>query len=244
MTRLLVSVRSAAEAETALAGGADLIDVKEPLNGSLGRADNRVIADVLRCVAGRRPVSAALGEWRERDGGEPLLDGLSYLKWGLSGLRETAELVSAFNGLRASLPICRLVTVAYADWKRAAAPTPEALCRVACEGRWGPYLIDTWNKDGSTLLDWLTLNEIETLVDRCQAAGIPIALAGSLGRREMQILAATEPDWFAVRGAVCHKHQRTATVDEAAVRQFADWLKTFGYNEDVWNEQSKMGGTL
>ena len=36
MTKLLVSVRDAAEAIDALAGGADLIDVKEPLAGSLG----------------------------------------------------------------------------------------------------------------------------------------------------------------------------------------------------------------
>jgi uncharacterized protein (UPF0264 family) len=224
MTRLLVSVRSAAEAESALVGGADLIDVKEPLNGSLGRADNGVIAEVLRSIAGRRPVSAALGEWRQWDSRESLLDGLSYLKWGLSGLCDTVELVSAFRGLQARLPSYRLVTVAYADWKRAAAPAPEVLCRMACEGRWGPYLIDTWNKDGSTLLDWLKVNEIEALVDRCHAAAIPIALAGSLGRREMQILAAVEADWLAVRGAVCVGRKRTATVDETAVRQLADWL--------------------
>ncbi len=33
MTRLLVSVRSAAEAEAALTGGASVIDVKEPTRG-------------------------------------------------------------------------------------------------------------------------------------------------------------------------------------------------------------------
>ena len=48
MTRLLVSVRSVEEAEAALAGGADLIDVKEPTRGSLGRADDAVIAAILR----------------------------------------------------------------------------------------------------------------------------------------------------------------------------------------------------
>ncbi len=42
MTRLLVSVRSAAEAEIALSAGADLIDVKEPSRGSLGAADPAV----------------------------------------------------------------------------------------------------------------------------------------------------------------------------------------------------------
>ena len=35
--RLLVSVRSAEEVSAALAGGADIIDAKEPERGSLGR---------------------------------------------------------------------------------------------------------------------------------------------------------------------------------------------------------------
>ena len=52
-TKLLVSVRSAAEALTALEGGAALIDVKEPAHGSLGRADLQVIGEVVRAV-GRR----------------------------------------------------------------------------------------------------------------------------------------------------------------------------------------------
>src|SRR5438128_1572682 len=59
---LLVSVRSAAEAEIAIGAGAALIDVKEPSRGPLGRADDTTIAAVVKQVAGRRPVSAALGE--------------------------------------------------------------------------------------------------------------------------------------------------------------------------------------
>ncbi|MFM7835691.1 MAG: (5-formylfuran-3-yl)methyl phosphate synthase, partial [Planctomycetaceae bacterium] len=35
--RLLVSVRSADEAVVAATGGADIIDIKEPRHGSLGR---------------------------------------------------------------------------------------------------------------------------------------------------------------------------------------------------------------
>ena len=62
MTGLLVSVRSAAEARIALEAGADLIDVKEPRRGALGAADPAVWKDVCRAVAGRVPVSVALGE--------------------------------------------------------------------------------------------------------------------------------------------------------------------------------------
>src|SRR5262245_1743855 len=50
---LLVSVRSVAEAMVALGAGVDLLDVKEPSRGALGRADWHVIADVARCAAAR-----------------------------------------------------------------------------------------------------------------------------------------------------------------------------------------------
>src|SRR6266478_5781453 len=82
---LLVSVRSPAEAEAALRGGAALIDVKEPGRGSLGRAEDAVIAAVIAAVAARRPVSAALGELME-EGSQPFSGpGLSFVKWGLAG---------------------------------------------------------------------------------------------------------------------------------------------------------------
>ncbi|HKB38458.1 MAG TPA: (5-formylfuran-3-yl)methyl phosphate synthase, partial [Gemmataceae bacterium] len=83
--QLLVSVRSAREAEAALAGGADVIDVKEPRRGPLGRADNAVLRAVLVAIAGRRPVSAALGELIEDGGGSPLPAGVRFVKWGLAG---------------------------------------------------------------------------------------------------------------------------------------------------------------
>jgi len=77
--KLLVSVRDAAEARAALVGGADLIDVKEPSRGSLGRAEADTIAAVAHAVGGRTPVSAALGELRDW-ADEPLPEYGRYLK--------------------------------------------------------------------------------------------------------------------------------------------------------------------
>ena len=51
--RLLVSVRNADEAIAALAGGAHVIDVKEPERGSLGAADTSAIAEIVLAVNGR-----------------------------------------------------------------------------------------------------------------------------------------------------------------------------------------------
>ena len=225
MTALLVSVRSVTEAEAALRGGAALIDVKEPAHGSLGRASDRTIAEVVRTVAGRRPVSAALGELADSVTFPDVP--LDYVKWGLARRSENdwrSRLKATIRQLTEHRPRCRAVAVAYADWRRAEAPMPDRICSFAVEHRLGAFLLDTWHKDGSTLLDWLPIAEIERLRERCRAASLPLALAGSLGPAEIRLLLPLRPNWFAVRGAACPNRRRDAPIDEEAVRQLVALL--------------------
>ncbi len=236
MTQLLVSVRSASEAEAALRGGAALIDVKEPAHGSLGRASEQILAEVVRTVAGRRSVSAALGEFVDTfaDALPSCVRSLNYLKWGLSRYQDweediwREELGIVIHHLDARQPNPRVVAVAYADWQRACAPRPENVCSFAVAHPVGAFLLDTWHKDGSTLLDWLSLDDIGRLREACQSAGVPMALAGSLGAAEIQMLLPLQPDWFAVRGAVCQGRRRGAAIDEGAVRRLVALLSARG----------------
>jgi hypothetical protein len=225
--RLLVSVRDAAEAEAALAGGADLIDVKEPSRGALGRADSDVIAAVVRAVGGRVPVSAALGELsdyvpviRKRD----RLPAVNYVKWGLAGqLREHWAWHLSFLAL--SVGRAEAVVVAYADWLRAAAPPVAEVAGCMTVGPWTTVLIDTFVKDGSTLLDFLSAAEVAAIVQTCRVARMKVALAGSLGPAEIERLRGAAPDWFAVRGAAC-AGGREGRVEEGRVRALAALIKS------------------
>jgi uncharacterized protein (UPF0264 family) len=224
MIDLLVSVRSAAEARAALAGGAALIDVKEPRRGSLGRADDETIAAVVRGVAGRRPVSAALGELTEQRPAPACP--LAYVKWGLAGCRDQSDWAGELTRAADLLPPgCRPVAVAYADWRRAGAPAPTEVCAFVANRRWGAFLIDTWRKDSTTLLDWLSLDELRELRGHCRVAGVSVALAGSLGIGQLRQLRPLRPDWVAVRGAACRGGRRTASIDEDRVRRLADLLR-------------------
>jgi uncharacterized protein (UPF0264 family) len=230
MTRLLVSVRSAAEAEAALAGGAALIDVKEPARGALGRADDATIADVVRVVAGRAPVSAALGELRDDPHAKmpACLSSLAFVKCGLAecaaedGWRSELEALS--DAARQADPRCCMVAVAYADWRRARAPSPDEVCAFVCRRPGWGFLLDTWAKNGLTLLDWMSRVELDRLCRVCRDAGAPIALAGSLGRGLIRTLKPTAPDWFAVRGAACRGLERTAVIDADKVRDLVDLI--------------------
>jgi uncharacterized protein (UPF0264 family) len=225
---LLVSVRSAVEAQAALTGGAGLIDVKEPAHGSLGRAKDATIEQVVQAVAGRRPVSAALGEWIENPA--PYTGpGLAFQKYGLAGCGGRRgwhqELAVAVERVEARRAGCRVVTVAYADWERAGAPPVGEVVQFACRRPGGVLLLDTYGKgDGRTLLDWLSLGEIARLCRLCRDAGIRIALAGSLGADEIRRLLGLRPNWFAVRGAACAGGRRRSTVSAQRVRALTQLL--------------------
>jgi (5-formylfuran-3-yl)methyl phosphate synthase len=199
-TGLLVSVRSAEEALIALAGGADLIDVKEPLRGPLGAATPSVIREVIAAVAGRVPVSAALGEWADWVR-TPVHPGLTYAKWGLAN--STTAGARSIRGMEITGAGPAPVLVAYADHCRANSPPPEELVECACELRFPALLFDTAVKDGATLLDWLTADCLVPIRRRLAATGVRLALAGSLDARAIGRLRHVAPDWFAVRGAAC-----------------------------------------
>ncbi len=153
--------------------------------------------------------------------------GLSYCKFGLAGWRNKnwREALNAWSGLFANdSPNCTLVTTAYADWRNADAPPINQVHDDALSRSDSAFLIDTWHKDGSTLLDHLTLLELTKFCDRCRAANARVALAGSLGPLEIKTLKSTHPNWFAVRGTAC-QGGREGSIDLDAVRALANLIE-------------------
>src|SRR5262245_38997694 len=222
MSSLLVSVKSPAEARLAVGGGADLVDVKDPSRGSLGRADDGVVAAVLEAVAGARPVSAALGELRDWDRQPlpPCLDRLAFVKWGLADA--PADWGNHIDLMRqrveGSSP-CRVVLTAYADHERAGAPQPWEAVRHAVRQRFTVLLVGTCLEDGTSLVAWLSVPVLRDLVATCRDHGVRVALAGSLTPRDVEALLPLRPDWFAVRGAACLDGRRGAELDGERVRR-------------------------
>jgi uncharacterized protein (UPF0264 family) len=234
MAELLVSVRSVEEAAHALAGGAAIIDVKEPHLGSLGRADDAIITGVLNFVAGRRQVSAALGELCEDSPAVSPPSGLSFVKYGLANCGRTSDWRGLLLHRQTGLPkTCQLVHVAYADWQCAQAPPLEEVAEFACRTPGSVLLVDTHCKTPSsmtpdrrpTLLDWLAVEETIDLCRRCRKSQVRVALAGSLDIAEIRQLHSAEPAWFAVRGAVCEESRRDGLVQECRVRNLVRLVK-------------------
>jgi FolB domain-containing protein len=222
MTLMLASVTNPAEAEAVRAGGADIIDLKDPAKGALGVLDAAVAADIVRSVGKRRPVSAAAGAalgapWVLVDAVAAMAaTGVDYIKVGFSSGKAGADCVRAL-GPHASNT--KLVGVLFAD----GAPDLDMLALMANNGFAGAML-DTAKKGAGRLLDHMDVAALDRFIDRCRENGLTSGLAGSLEPPDVPRLLPLQPNYLGFRGSLCQGRAREAAIDAASVRMIRDLI--------------------
>jgi uncharacterized protein (UPF0264 family) len=225
--RLLVSVRNAEEARAAVAGGAEIIDAKEPSLGALGAVDIGVLREIVEAVKGRRPVSAALGdsgdaEWLAGAARAAAEAGAMFVKVGFADVRDPAavraRLARVMKGALLPFSPCAVVAVAYADWDEVGGAAPQTvLAAAAAEGAMG-VLVDTVRKDGAGLFRCLGRAALGSLVRDARARSLMVALAGRISIEDLSFAYQAGAEIVGVRGAAC-EHGREGRVRESRVRE-------------------------
>jgi uncharacterized protein (UPF0264 family) len=235
--RLLVSVRSGEEVAAALAGGADIIDAKEPARGSLGAVTAAVLATIAAHTPSSVPLSVALGDCTDLDELRAALDvartgertASVYLKVGFAGAQSLEAITALLEAAIGSATGACIVAVGYADFGVAGTAPPEEVLRAAVAARAGGFLVDTWLKDGRVLLDHFSIERLTALSLSARAAGLLFAVAGSLDSDAISRLAGIA-DVIGVRGAAC-QGGRAGAVDEervARLRRCVDQGRVLG----------------
>lgn len=217
MTKLLASVTGVSEAEIALVGGADIIDLKNPADGALGAVAEDEIRQVVTHVAGRCPVSAVCGNLPM----DPaivtgkveaiLATGIDYIKIGF--LPDPAAVACA-RALAQFAGRVKLVAVLFADRQ----PDFDLLPVFAESGFYGA-MVDTADKEKGRLLDHLPPERVPTFVSRARSHSLAVGLSGSLEAPDIPRLLPFRPDFLGFRGALCGGSQRTAGIDIEAVKR-------------------------
>jgi uncharacterized protein (UPF0264 family) len=227
MVRLLVSVRNAAEAESALVGGADVIDVKEPRRGALGPAEPTEWRAIQAVVRERAATSVALGELLS-DGaaaraGEAA--GFCFAKIGLAGCANEPRWCDVWREMTAALPAhVAAVPVAYADWQAAVAPRPIEVLELAATCPARLLLIDTHDKRAGNLLHAMPLDALDSIARAGRHMGVELALAGSLDAAGLAVVLPLQPAYVGVRGAAC-RGGRDGMVEAARVKSLARLIR-------------------
>lgn len=204
--RLLVSVRGPVEARAAVAGGADVVDAKDPALGALGAVRADRLAAIRRAVGLARPVSAALGDARDEamvTAAVTAASGVAFVKLGFAGVTtESQARRLARAARRGAGATTALVLVAYADWRRATSLAPDRLLAVAADTGAAGLLLDTARKD-APLFALASIDAVASWVAAVRATGLFAALAGSLSGGDFATARAIGADLVGVRGAAC-----------------------------------------
>jgi len=201
VTKLLASVRDSAEAALAVEGGADIVDAKEPAAGALGAVAPAALAAILRAVAGRRPVSATIGDMKlvpERVATAvraTAAAGADIVKIGLFD----GDLDATLAALR---PIARggtrLVAVAFAD----RSPDLAGIVARCAEAGFYGAMLDTAGKGVGPLTAHQGLERLASFVADAHRRGLVAGLAGSLRLADIAGLAPLGADYLGFRSAL------------------------------------------
>jgi uncharacterized protein (UPF0264 family) len=239
--KLLVSAASAADAAAALDGGASFIDAKNPEAGPLGPVPLDVFHAIVAAVAGRQPVTAALGDGQleaavEADARAFAAAGATLVKMGFAGVRNLtrarALADAAVRGARQGHAAAGVVLVAYAD-APGDAVSPAALLEVASSAGAAGVLLDTADKGGPGLTALVSLAWLTEWVSRAHARSLTAALAGRVCADDLTIVRRSGADVVGVRGAACDGG-RSGRISAAKVRAMGLACRDVGETVASW----------
>lgn len=216
MTGWLASITDADEARQVLAAGADIIDAKNPHAGALGALSLNSVSSIVKAVGGQTPVSATVGDFPAM---EPYsvthavsmmaTTGVDFVKIGLFPAPALPECLEALASLSDR---CRLVAVLFADRN----PDIRLVERIATLGFSG-IMLDTMDKSAGGLLQYQPVVRLADFVGQVRSLNLISGLAGSLRAADIPDLVPLGADYLGFRGALCHDHARTQTLDLDAI---------------------------
>ncbi len=234
--KLLVSPQNAQEAAEAIAGGAEIIDVKNPSEGPLGANFPWVIKQIRELTPKNLQVSCTIGEAPSIPASIALAAygaaslGVDYVKVGLYGTKTLQNAVTLLHNVSRAVKDCnpkiKVVAAGYADFQRAQSIDPLLVPQAAAEAKVEVAMLDTAVKDGKRLFDFLTNEQLSKFVGLAHKKGLEAALAGSLLKQDLPAIYDFGADIAGVRGAACSNSNRvTGHITKEKVRELAEIIE-------------------
>jgi hypothetical protein len=224
------------EASEAIAGGADIIDVKNPQEGALGANFPWVIKRIREIAPRKIQVSCTLGDVPNLPGSISLAAlgaaslGVDYIKVGLYGFKTPREAVFLLQNVNKAAKECnpkiKVVATGYADAERISTLDPMLIPEIASKAQVDLAMIDTAVKDGKNLFNFLAVKQLEKFVDEAHKLGLEAALAGSLRKQDLPMVYGLGADVAGLRGAACTNSDRVSgQITRKLVQELVETVK-------------------
>lgn len=215
--KLLVSPKDVEEAKAVIRGSADIVDVKNPKEGSLGANFPWVISAIRGLIEEEKgngvELSAAIGDFDYKPGTASLAAlgaasvGADYIKVGLYRVKTKHEAIDLLTGVVKAVKGYdadkKIVAAFYSDYTRIDSVSPFEIAEIGKEVDIDVAMVDTGVKDGRSTLEFLSEEELKTFFSDSKALGLETAIAGSLTFEDIPTIKRINADILGVRGMVC-----------------------------------------
>jgi uncharacterized protein (UPF0264 family) len=221
--QFLASVTCLNEAQLVLDANVDIIDLKNPAEGSLGALPLATIQEIVKLIDKRKLVSATIGDLVM----DPLLiepavqaiseTGVDIVKVGFFGSEN--HVACALSLKKQILNGTKVVAVLFADQH----PNFDFMDNLKAAGFYGAML-DTAEKSSGGLLNHLSLEILSAFTQKAKSLNLLSGLAGSLTLNDISMLNECYPDYLGFRGALCDSLNRRSEIAINQVLNIKDTL--------------------
>lgn len=235
--KLLVSVVNRTEAIESIKGGADIIDVKNPKEGSLGANFPRVISQIKCIIPESLELSATIGDLPNLPGTAALaalgaaVSGVNYVKVGLFGVKNsqeaTALMIEVVRAVKEYNISLKIIASGYADYRNVGSVNPMELPDIAYNSKADGVLVDVKTKNGKdNLFSFLNDKELRDFIRQAHDYHLLAALAGSLDKQDIPRLHNIGTDIIGVRGALCtNKDRLSGKLEKEKIVEFTEEIR-------------------
>jgi (5-formylfuran-3-yl)methyl phosphate synthase len=206
------------EALEVVAGGADIIDIKNPLEGALGSNYPWVIKRIKDITPKNLEVSCTIGEIGNFPGSVSLAAlgaaslGVQYIKVGLYGIKTPEDAIFLLQNVNRAAkefnPKIKIAVAGYADAEKIGAIDPLLIPEITHKAQVEVAMVDTSIKDGKNLFDHLSIEALKKFINSAHGFGLEAALAGSLRKQDLPAVYGLGTDIAGLRGAACTNNNR------------------------------------
>lgn len=222
MTGMLASVMSLEEADIVVNADVDVLDLKQPEYGVLGALEEEIIQSIVARYSGVVTISATIGdipfdhEQIKQAIHRIKSTKVDIIKVGVFGKLLTKSLVDCLRQYHQGGT--RIVLVFFPDL----IPDYSVVLNQINSEIVSGVMLDTANKQSGSLLDCQTFEQLQVFLQTAKDKSLISGLAGSLKLDDIDSLLLLKPDYLGFRSAICEQSERTAFIDEQALRETRD----------------------
>ncbi len=223
-TNLLISLRKLDELSEEIINEVDILDLKDPISGSIGAWDLQDIKTAILRFKNKIEISATLGDiFMNKKFIIKLKQfdelNLNYIKFGLLS-EELNNLFDKIKFLGDSKYKTKLVCVVFVDFFDHVKLVYERLDLFdSCGIKY--IMLDTYYKNNGDLLNFCNISNLNRFISKCKTFDIKIGLAGSLKENQIPVLIKLKPNILGFRSAICKFNERMSEVDLIKIKKIS-----------------------